>query len=334
MSGVVAAPSLNFSWRGSRRRGKDGVVGGVDSSESGNDGVEFELRGDGVYSLGMGTLYVVGTPIGNLEDITLRAARVLGEVSLVAAEDTRVTRRLLNHLGIRVPLVSCNEHNWRARLPELLRALESGDAALVTDAGMPGVSDPGAPLVREVAVAGFPVAAVPGPSAVTTALAVSGLAADSFLFLGFLPRRRKERRERLAEIARFRETLVIFEAPHRLRATLEDLRAVLGDRDMAVCRELTKLHEEVRRGTVSAMLEHFASARGEFVLVVAGAEQGTEQDGVGTGTEAARRQLAELRETGVRAREAVAEVMAATGLPRREVYRLWVETGNPSTGSG
>ena len=214
MSGVVAAFLLNFSGRGSRA--------------GGNDGVEFELWGGEVYSLGMGTLYVVGTPIGNLEDITLRAARVLGEVSLVAAEDTRVTRRLLNHLGIRVPLVSCNEHNWRARLPELLRALESGDAALVTDAGMPGVSDPGALLVQEVAVSGFPVTAVPGPSAVTTALAVSGLAADSFLFLGFLPRRRKERRERLAEIARFRETLVIFEAPHRLRATLEDLLSALG----------------------------------------------------------------------------------------------------------
>ena len=274
----------------------------------------------------MGTLYVVGTPIGNLEDITLRASRVLAEVALVAAEDTRVTRRLLAHLKARVPLVSCNEHNWSARLSELLTALKSGDVALVTDAGMPSVSDPGSEVVRQVAAAGHSVEVIPGPSAVTTALAVSGLPADTFLFLGFLPRRRVERKKKLAAVARVTDTLVIFEAPHRMRATLEDLLSVLGDRQMAVCRELTKLHEEVKRVTISEALAYFATPRGEFVLVVAGYE-GVAHNEEAADLEMVRQQLADLRRSGAKAREAVAEVMAATALPRREVYRLWIETG-------
>ena len=274
----------------------------------------------------MGTFYVVGTPIGNLEDITLRAARALGEVSLVAAEDTRVTRRLLNHLGVRVPCVSCNEHNWRQRLPELLQALGAGDVALVTDAGMPGVSDPGANVVAAVTAEGFDVRVIPGPSAVTTALAVSGMPADSFTFLGFLPRRGRERRERLAWAATLPDTLVVFEAPHRLQATLADLLGGLGDRRTAVCRELTKLHEEAWRGSLSEAIDHFTEPRGEFVLVVAGAGELEKQEGQ-VSPEQARELLAGLRQSGSRAREAVAEVMAATGLPRSEVYRLWVETG-------
>ena len=285
----------------------------------------------------MGTLYVVGTPIGNLEDITRRAARVLGQVGLIAAEDTRVTRRLLNHLGVRVPLISCNRHNWPARLPELLRALEAGDAALVTDAGMPAVSDPGSEVTAQVAAAGFPVEVIPGASAVTAALAAAGLPADSFLFLGFLPRRRQERRGRLTAVAPLPFTLVIFEAPHRLRPTLEDLLATLGDRDSAVCRELTKLYEEVRRGPLSQALEYFTAPRGEFVLVVAGADV-TAGKNTGTALEsestpadlsAAQEQLAQLRREGLRSREAVAAVTAATGLPRREVYRLWIATATP-----
>lgn len=275
----------------------------------------------------------MGTPIGNLEDITLRAARVLSEVSVIAAEDTRVTRRLLSHLGIRSRLVSCNEHNWGERLPELLGALAGGNIALVTDAGMPGISDPGAGIVRAVTEAGYKVEVVPGPSAITAALAVSGLAADIFHFLGFLPRRRPERRRMLANAARTREPLVMFESPHRLRATLEDLRTVLGDREIAVCRELTKLHEEVRRGTVSEALEYFTEPRGEFVLVVTG-NGGDDETEEATDPDLARRQLADLRNTGVKAREAVAEVAAATGLPRREVYRLWLETADDESRSG
>ena len=285
----------------------------------------------------MGTLYVVGTPIGNLEDITRRAARVLGQVGLIAAEDTRVTRRLLSHLGLRVPLISCNRHNWPARLPELLRALEAGDAALVTDAGMPAVSDPGSEVTAQVAAAGFPVEVIPGASAVTAALAAAGLPADSFLFLGFLPRHRQERRGRLTAVAALPFTLVIFEAPHRLRPTLEDLLTTLGDRDSAVCRELTKLYEEVRRGPLSQALEYFTAPRGEFVLVVAGAEVSTgkntgaslESESTQADLSAAQEQLAQLRREGLRSREAVAAVTAATGLPRREVYRLWVATATP-----
>ena len=274
----------------------------------------------------MGKLYVVGTPIGNLEDITLRAARVLGEVSLVAAEDTRVSRRLLNHLDIRVPCLSCNEHNWRQRLPELLRALGNGDVALVTDAGMPAVSDPGAAVVAAVAAEGLAVEVIPGPSAVTTALALSGMPSDAFLFLGFLPRRRKERRERLAKVSAISDTLVIFEAPHRLKVTLSDLLETLGDRQIAVCRELTKLHEEVWRGPLSESADYFETPRGEFVLVIAGAEDSS-LDGQESSTEQAMEQLTTLRQSGSRAREAVAAVTEATGLPRSQIYRLWLETG-------
>ena len=274
----------------------------------------------------MGTFYVVGTPIGNLEDITRRAARILGQVGLIAAEDTRVTRHLLNHLGLRVPLVSCHEHNWPARLPELLQALESGDVALVTDAGMPSISDPGAEVTAKVAEAGFAVEVIPGASAVTTALAVSGMPADSFLFVGFLPRRRKDRRDKLAELAPLPYTLVIFEAPHRLRAALEDLLSVLGDRKIAVCRELTKLYAEVRRSSISQALEYFATPRGEFVLVVAGADPDAVRETPQADQEAVREQLAELRRAGARAKEAVAVVTLSSGLPRRTVYRLWVET--------
>ena len=274
----------------------------------------------------MGTFYVVGTPIGNLGDVSGRAARVLAAVDLIAAEDTRVTRRLLNHLGLRTPVVSCHRHNWPARLPQLLQALAAGEVALVTDAGMPGVRDPGAEVTAAVAAAGFPVEVIPGPSAVTAALAVSGMPADSFLFLGFLPRRRKERQAALASVAALPYTLVIFEAPHRLRPALADLQATLGDRQIAVCRELTKFHQEVWRGDIAGALDYFAAPRGEFVLVVAGcpvipaAATAAAADG-----DAARQQLAEGMAAGMRARDAVAAVTAATGLPRREVYRLWLE---------
>lgn len=276
----------------------------------------------------MGTFYVVGTPIGNLGDISSRAARILSEVDLIAAEDTRITRRLLNHLALRTPLVSCNQHNWQSRLPQLRQTLETGDVALVTDAGMPAVSDPGSEVAAQVAAAGFPVAVIPGPSAVTAALAVAGLPADSFLFLGFLPRRRPERQAVLSSVAALPYTLVIFEAPHRLRPALEDLRSTLGDRQIVVCRELTKLHEEVHRSSIAAALAHFTNPRGAFVLVVAGRAAVKEADApeeLAANLAAAREQLRQNIQAGMRARAAVAAVTAATGLPRREVYRLWLE---------
>lgn len=277
----------------------------------------------------MGTFYIVGTPIGNLEDITYRAARILGQVSLIAAEDTRVTRRLLNHLGLRTPLVSCHRHNWLTRQPQLLQALEAGDVALVTDAGMPAVSDPGGEVAAAVAAAGFPIEVIPGPSAVTAALSAAGMPADSFLFLGFLPRRRKERQAALAQVAALPYTLVIFEAPHRLRPTLADLQSVLGDREIAVCRELTKFYQEVHRSNLSAALEHFAAPRGEFALVVAGNAAGDAAPAATPrpDTAAVQSQLRQLRQQGLRAKDAVAAVTAATGRPHREVYRLWLESG-------
>ena len=281
-----------------------------------------------VRSNGIGTLFVVGTPIGNLEDMTARGVRILSQASLIAAEDTRVTRRLLAHLGIRTRLLSYHQHNWQAQLPKVLQSLESADAALVCDAGMPGISDPGSELVSAAAAAGFAVEVVPGPSSLTAALAVSGFSADQFLFLGFLPRRRKERRLRLRSVASLDSTLVVFEAPHRVKATLNDLLEELGDRRIAVCRELTKLHEEVFRGKISAALEWAQAPRGEYVLVVEGQEEPTHPEATQPGPEEdALEQLARLRESGVRAKEAVAQVAEALGIPKNRVYRLWVESG-------
>ena len=279
-----------------------------------------------------GTLYVVGTPIGNLEDLSLRAARVLREVPLVAAEDTRVARRLLTHLGARPRLLSYNEHNRQERLPRLLRELGQGDVALVSDAGMPGISDPGRELVAAAAEQGIKVESVPGPSAVTTALAVSGLPADSFLFLGFLPRSRRERRDTLRHASLSPTTVVLFEAPHRLRATLEDIVAIFGNRPLAVCRELTKLYEEIYRGTAGEALEHFDSPRGEFVLVLAGnqhpfaTEPAAPQD-----DQEIRQFMQDRRLEGARSRDAVSDASELFGIPKNKAYSLWLETRNTAT---
>jgi len=275
------------------------------------------------------TLYLVATPIGNLEDITLRALRVLREVSLVAAEDTRTARKLLAHYGIRARLLSYNEHNKAARIPQLLAHLQHGDVALVSEAGMPGISDPawaGVPAGRR---AGSRAGPSRGPSAGVAALAVSGPPAARFLFLGFLPRRRGDRRRLLDQVRGLECTLVAFEAPHRLRDSLADVLEVLGDRPLAVCRELTKAFEEVFRGNVSQALQRFQEPRGEFTLVIAGAAAPVPE----ADDETLRRELAALRARGLRAREAVAEVASRYGLPRRLVYRLWVEeTARPSGG--
>ena len=281
----------------------------------------------------MPNLYIVGTPIGNLEDLTPRAARILSEVALVAAEDTRVTRRLLSHLGIRPKTTSFHQHNWREKLDSVLAELAEGDVALVTDAGMPGISDPGSELVVAASNAGFKVEVVPGPSAVTAALALSGFAGDAFSFLGFLPRRKKDRQLSLRGSLASAVPLVIFEAPHRLRATLADMDAVFGDRALAVCRELTKLHEEIFRGTGAEALEHFDSPRGEVVIVIQGKLTVTDADGLANAEdqvsteEDLRRQLSDLKQDGVRAKDAVAMVAEATGLAKNRVYQVWVELG-------
>jgi 16S rRNA (cytidine1402-2'-O)-methyltransferase len=220
-----------------------------------------------------GTLYLVATPIGNLEDITQRALRVLSEVSVVAAEDTRRTRRLLEHFGVSATTVSLFEHNERSRVPRLLARLQAGDSvAAVTDAGSPGIADPGFPLVRAAIAAGLRVESVPGPSAVVTALQISGLPTDAFTFVGFLPVKSAARRRRLGELHERAETIVAFESPHRIEAALEDLEAVWGERPIAVGRELTKVHEEVLRGTAAEVRAALGPERrrGEFVLVLGG----------------------------------------------------------------
>jgi 16S rRNA (cytidine1402-2'-O)-methyltransferase len=218
----------------------------------------------------MPILYVVGTPIGNLEDISLRAVRILREVGLVAAEDTRKTRRLLNAYNIQTPLTSYHEHSSRAKLDYLLSHLEKEDLAMVSEAGMPGLSDPGYDLIIAAIDRGVSVVPVPGPSAVITALVVSGLPTDQFVYVGFLPRRKGHRQRLLSSISDESRTIVAFEAPHRLRGALADVEEILGDRRVSVCRELTKVHEEVFRGRVGQAREHFTQPRGEFSLVIEG----------------------------------------------------------------
>jgi 16S rRNA (cytidine1402-2'-O)-methyltransferase len=220
-----------------------------------------------------GTLYLVATPIGNLEDITRRALRVLGEADRIAAEDTRRTRRLLEHYGIAAPVESLFEHNERARVPGLIRRLQAGESlAVVTDAGSPAVADPGYPLVRAAIAAGIRVESVPGPSAPIAALQVSGFPTDAFTFVGFLPVKPGARRRRLAELSERRETVVTFESPHRIVACLEDLEAVWGGRPIALARELTKAFEEVLRGSAREVRESLTEEkrRGEMVLVLSG----------------------------------------------------------------
>ncbi len=277
----------------------------------------------------MPTLFVVATPIGNLEDVTLRALRVLREVSLIAAEDTRTARKLLAHHGIRNRLLSYNDHNKAARIPRLLHALREGDVALVSEGGTPVISDPGLDLVAAALEAGFAVTPVPGPSAVTAALAVSGLASRQFTYLGFLPRRAGERRRLFAAIRDDPRAIVAFESPHRLRASLTALRDALGDRRLAVCRELTKKFEEVFRGTLSEALAHFSEPRGEFTLVIEGASASAHAEPVEASLEAARRELARRKRAGEPAKRAVPEVAARYGLPRRVAYRMWLEGAPP-----
>jgi 16S rRNA (cytidine1402-2'-O)-methyltransferase len=215
-------------------------------------------------------LYVVATPIGNLEDITLRALRVLGEVQLIAAEDTRTSRKLLNRFDFKTRLTSFFEHIIKNKLPLLLETLEEQDVALISEAGMPGISDPGYELIRGAIGKGFTVVALPGPSAVTTAVAASGLPADQFIYLGFLPRKKGEKRRLLESVSAEPRTIVCFESPYRIMDSLKAILETLGDRNLAVCRELTKLHEEVFRGPASLAVAHFQKPRGEFTLVIQG----------------------------------------------------------------
>ena len=268
----------------------------------------------------MPVFYVVATPIGNLEDVSLRALRTLREVELIAAEDTRKTKRLLAKYDITTPTTSFHEYTRAPKIDRILEQLEKGDVALVSEAGMPGISDPGYELVTAVIKRGFPVVPIPGPSVVTAALAVSGLPTDSFKCLGFLPSRAGARRRLLEEIADEPSTLVIFEAPHRLVASLADMLAVLGDRRIALCRELTKLHEEVFRGSISQAREHFTKPRGEFTLIIEG-KRDRERPQL---TDDIEQRLKQMRQSGLPAREAIVTIARETQLSKKELYRAWL----------
>ena len=270
-----------------------------------------------------GVLYIVATPIGNLEDITLRALRVLKEVDLIAAEDTRHTKTLLDHYGITKPLTSYHEHNEKTKAHALVGRLKRGQSiALVSDAGTPLLSDPGYRLVREAIKAAIPVVPLPGPSAMTALLSVSGLATERFVFEGFLPARRGERRERLGALQEEKRTMVFYEAPHRLKESLGDLLEILGDREAVMGREITKIHEEFLRGRLSEMRARVESEkpRGEITLAVGGSE-----GDAAPAQELITAEIEQLRKKGLRVKE-IAELLGEKfSCPKREIYRLALE---------
>jgi 16S rRNA (cytidine1402-2'-O)-methyltransferase len=271
-----------------------------------------------------GTLYVVATPIGNLSDITHRAIEVLRDADLIACEDTRHTRKLLQHYGITTKTISYHEHNEQIRCDELIAQLQEGKTiAVVSDAGTPAISDPGYRLVHQAAEQGIPVVPLPGPSAVITALVGSGLPTDEFFFAGFLPARSVARQQRLRDLALVPATLIFYEAPHRLRSTLEDASKILGERKAVVARELTKLHEEFRRGLLSDLVEHYSSQetpRGEIVLLIDREEIVSEATAhtFGRSIEAL---VNRLESEGLDHRAALKKAARELGIPRAEAYR-------------
>jgi 16S rRNA (cytidine1402-2'-O)-methyltransferase len=269
----------------------------------------------------LGTLYIVATPIGNLSDITARALQVLGSVSLIAAEDTRHTGKLLAHFGIKTPVISYHTFNERARRERLLAALAEGDVALVSDAGTPAIADPGHDLVESAIEAGFAVSPIPGPSSVTAAISASGLIDGPFLVLGFLPRKGNERTTMLVKAASTRYPTVIFEAPSRVAKTLNDLTRLFGNRSAVVARELTKIHEVFRRGSLDELAKAFSTeeTKGEVVIIVAGDNKlGSDEDEYNA-------VLRRLLSSGLKPSDAAREAAALTGKSRSDLYDLAVQ---------
>jgi len=279
-----------------------------------------------------GTLYIVATPIGNLEDITQRALRVLGEVDVVACEDTRRTRVLLNHFGIKTKTISYHEHNERERTEQICKLLVAGkNVALVSDAGTPLINDPGFRLTNAAIESNLVVVPIPGPAAFVSALVASGLPSDQFFFAGFLPARGNARRAKLEELRAVPATLVVYEAPHRIAATLVDALEVLGNRPAAVARELTKIHEEIVRGSLRELVQQFGNgARGEMVLLISGAgidEAATTQETAPPSRRLIER-VSELEREGLDAKAALKKAAREVGMKRAEAYRLLVAQKN------
>lgn len=272
-----------------------------------------------------GTLYLCATPIGNLEDMTFRAVRILKEVDVVAAEDTRHTRKLLTHFDIHTPLVSYHEHNKLGRGPELIERLLAGeDIACVSDAGMPGISDPGSHLAMLAIEAGITVTPVPGANAGLSALIASGLDTTEFHFIGFLSKQKKNRLETLARIKPIQGTLIFYESPHRLKDTLGELLTALGNRNIVAARELTKKFEEFRRGTIEELIDYYKeeAPRGEFTLIVDGASEEEAQIVEETINMTVEQELIMLMENGTEKKEAIRQVAKRRNMPKRDVYQI------------
>lgn len=269
----------------------------------------------------MPALFVVATPIGNLEDISQRAIRVLKEVKLIAAEDTRKTRQLLTAYDIKTPTTSYHEHNKLTKLEYIVSRLAEDDVALVSDAGMPGISDPGYELISALSAKNIPIIPIPGPSALLSALVVSGLPTDRFLYLGFPPHKSGERKKFLKNNMEERGTLVFFESPHRVTESLQDMYEILGNRRIAVCREITKIHEEVFRGTLKQAAERFSEPRGEFTLVVEGNTEKASRPAPEDITD----QLRQMRQAGLTSKEATAKLAAESGFSHKELYQIWLK---------
>jgi 16S rRNA (cytidine1402-2'-O)-methyltransferase len=264
-------------------------------------------------------LYIVGTPIGNLEDMTMRAVRILKEVSLIAAEDTRNTSHLLKHFEIKTPTVSFHEYSDEKKVEFLLSKLEAGDVAIVTDAGMPCISDPGYELIKAASDRGVKVEVIPGPSASTAAVALSALSCEHFTFIGFLPRKQSDRLKILNEVKHYPHPLVFYEAPHRLNKTIRDIISVLGDRKVSVSREMTKIYEETYRGTLSSADAYFSDPRGEFAFVVDGWDAGSERsfgdiDAL----------IKDAQSSGRSFKDSCQDLIDATGMSRRDIYKKWL----------
>ena len=277
----------------------------------------------------MSTLYLVATPIGNLQDISPRALATLRGVSLIAAEDTRTAKQLLNHFEIHTPVTSFFEHSKQNKITHLLDVLENSDVAVISEAGMPGINDPGEALVRAALDRGHRISPIPGPSAVLAALVASGLSANAFLYVGFLPREPQARRKFLRELANERDTIIAFETPHRLRAALKDMETIFGvTRQICVAREVTKLFEEFQRGTIVQVRAHFEAnePRGEFTLVIAGASNiERETSNVEWDDARVKQEMRVLLKKGVPRTEAVKRIARASGRERRAVYDMLLE---------
>lgn len=275
-----------------------------------------------------GILYICPTPIGNLEDITFRTVRILKEVDLIAAEDTRHTLKLLNHFEIKKPLISYHEHNKMGKGPVIIEKLHRGESvALVSDAGMPGISDPGEDIIRMAIEEGIQVVGLPGPSAGILALVISGLSTKSFIFEGFLPAKKKDKIIKLEELAKEHRTIIMYESPHRLKKYLKELESHLGNRKIALCRELTKTYEEIFRGTVLSAIEHYEAhdPRGEYVIIIEGIEKEISEDVIPNENLSIKERVIAYMDMGIDKKEAIKKVAKESNLSKNDVYMETLE---------